>query len=335
MEPTIPLIQPTRASFPMELYAPIEDDLAKVSRILQSELRSDHLFVNELFGRIRGYHGKMLRPALLLLSGRAFGEIGDAHHTLAAVVELVHVATLVHDDVIDDARVRRKHPTINATNGNVAAVLLGDYLISHAYHLCSSLQDQYASRAIGATTNTVCEGELMEIHHRHDATLSERDYFRIIRGKTAALTATCCALGARYSDADDAAVEALREYGMSAGVAFQIVDDVLDLVGETALAGKDLGLDAAHGSATLPILHCIRAADSAVASQLVEFISGRKSMSRNELRSFLVETGSIDYAIDTAKRHVSRATDSLSGLNPSEARDTLTAMADFIIRRNS
>ena len=161
---------------PSDLYAPIAEHLKEIERIIEDELFSDHPAVNALCAKVGRYRGKMLRPALLLLCGQANGNLNDSHRTLAAVVETVHLATLVHDDVLDEASVRRKSPTINSTNGNVAAVLLGDYLISHAYHLCSSLDDQYAARAIAATTNTVCEGELMEIHHRNDDRLSQTSY---------------------------------------------------------------------------------------------------------------------------------------------------------------
>ena len=140
---------------------------------------------------MRQYRGKLLRPGLVLLSGKACGKTTDEHLTLAAVVEMVHMATLVHDDVLDDADLRRRCPTINRLEGNEAAVLLGDYLISHAFHLCSSLESQYASSVIAATTNTVCEGELQQVHHRGDFDLSLDDYLQIITRKTASLTGAC------------------------------------------------------------------------------------------------------------------------------------------------
>ena len=240
-----------------DLYAPIREDLQRVERVFDAELLSDHPFVNDLCARVRRYRGKMLRPALLLLSGRACGELCDAHHTLAAVVEMVHVSTLVHDDVLDQADIRRRQDTVNALHGNEIAVLLGDYLISHAYHLCSSLGDGYAARAIAATTNTVCEGELLQVHHRSNLHLTEPEYLNIIRSKTAALTGTCCALGARYSRADDDIIETLREFGVAAGMAFQVVDDLLDLLGDPDRIGKTLGRDLALGEPTLPIIHCL------------------------------------------------------------------------------
>lgn len=316
-----------------DLYAPIAADLKRVERVIEDELFSRHPFINDLCTRVGRYRGKMLRPAMVLLTGKAAGDLNDAHDVLAAVVEIVHLATLVHDDVLDEAVVRRKHRTINAADGNLTAVLLGDYLISHAYHLCSSLEDQYAARAIGATTNTVCEGELMEIHHRHDDRLDETAYFDIIRAKTAALTGASCALGARYAHAGDAVVRAMREYGISAGIAFQIVDDIIDLTGDDSCAGKTLGMDLAHGSATLPILHGLRHCSPAIRERLAAFVRGESAATREEIKACLANSGSIRYAYDVAAKWVQTALDQLQLLSDGSARDSLAAMTEFIIRR--
>ena len=182
-----------------DLYSPIRDDLAVVERIFDEEIASDFDFVNGFCDTVRSYRGKMLRPAMLLLAGKATGELSGAHRTLAAVVEMVHMATLVHDDVLDEADERRRQPTIASIAGNTTAVLLGDYLISHAFHLCSGLQSQYASRRIGATTNLVCEGELLQNHHRGDLDLTEETYLQIIRRKTGTLTAVSAELGAKFA----------------------------------------------------------------------------------------------------------------------------------------
>src|SRR5207253_4264657 len=156
-----------------------------------------------LVKHVSRFRGEMLRPTLVLLAGKASGELLDAHITLATVVEMVHMATLVHDDVLDEAELRRKGATINHLRGNEAAVLLGDYLISHSYHLCSSLDSQFASRLIARTTNTVCEGELLQIDNRNNVDLDEETYFQIITRKTASLCATCCLLGAHYGGANN------------------------------------------------------------------------------------------------------------------------------------
>src|SRR5450432_751146 len=219
----------TELSGLMECIAP---QLAAVEKRFAAELSSDLSCVNTLIKHVSRFRGKMLRPLLVLLSGRATGKVTEAHTVLATVVEMVHMATLVHDDVLDDAELRRKGATINHLRGNEAAVLLGDYLISHSFHLCSSLDSQYASRLIGQTTNQVCEGELLQIHNRNNLDLDEETYLKIISRKTAVLCASCCLLGAKFADADEATCERMRIFGMSLGTAFQIQDDILDIVGD-------------------------------------------------------------------------------------------------------
>ncbi len=316
-----------------ELYTPIRDGLADTQRIFDDELISRFGFVNDLCDTVRSYRGKMLRPALLLLAAKATGELTPTHPTLAAVVEMVHMATLVHDDVLDEADERRKQPTIASTDGNVTAVLLGDYLISHAFHLCSSLNDQLASRRVGATTNVVCEGELMQNRRRGDASLSESDYFDIISRKTAALTAVACELGARFAGANDDIVGAMHAYGQSAGVAFQIMDDVLDIVGDADAVGKTLGRDLAGGKITLPMIHCLANARPATAQALRNAITHPGSDVSNHLAEWLAQTQSIEYAVDIAREHVAAALRQLQPLAPSDARQSLMAMAEFIIDR--
>ncbi len=316
-----------------DLYAPIREELAAAADLFDAELVSDLPCVNELCARLQAYRGKMLRPALLLLSARAAGSLAPAHRTLAAVVEMVHVATLVHDDVLDEADERRRQPTIRRTDGNVTAILLGDYLISHAFHLCSGLGDQHASRRIGATTNRVCEGELWQNAARGRDDLSEEDYFAIIERKTGALTAVACELGAHYAGAEEETVRGLQNYGMACGVAFQIVDDVLDLCGNPKEVGKTLAADLSLGKLTLPTLHAVRQADAETAARLRQAVRGEVVLSHDVVRRLLHEAGSFDYALRAARDYVARAVQSLQPLPPSEAKETLTALAEFIVQR--
>ena len=233
----------------------IGSELADVERRFTDELTCDLKCVASLVKHVNRFRGKMLRPCLVLLAGKAVGSLSDAHITLAAVVEMVHMATLVHDDVLDEAELRRKGATINHLRGNEAAVLLGDYLISHSYHLCSTLDSQFAARLIARTTNTVCEGELLQIDNRGNFDLDEETYFQIITRKTASLCATSCLLGAKYANADDYQQRQLELFGLSLGIAFQIQDDILDIVGETSTVGKTLGIDIEKGKMTLPMIH--------------------------------------------------------------------------------
>src|SRR5271168_4550426 len=203
-----------------DLYAPIARELAEAERIFQSELGSRFPFVQQLVEHCGDFQGKRLRPALVLLSGQACGGLSDSHPVLAAVVEMIHTATLVHDDILDEAVVRRHAATVNAEWGEETAVLLGDYLFTHAFHLAASLESTLACRWIGRATNLVCEGEMQQVHNRGNVDLSEAAYFKIIRGKTAELTAVSCRLGAQYAGADAATVDAMDNYGRDLGVAF-------------------------------------------------------------------------------------------------------------------
>ncbi|HEV3021649.1 MAG TPA: polyprenyl synthetase family protein, partial [Pirellulales bacterium] len=187
--------------------------------------------------------GKRLRPALVLLAAKAVGEITHEHLVLAAVVEMIHTATLVHDDVLDDAAMRRHLDTVNVRWGNQTSVLLGDYLFTHAFHLASTLDTTFACRTIGRATNRVCEGELRQIDTQGRLSLTEAEYLDIIAAKTGELCACACRLGAHYAGAGTALEDRLAHYGRDLGIAFQIVDDLLDLEGDESTIGKSLGTD--------------------------------------------------------------------------------------------
>src|SRR5437868_1931385 len=208
------------------LFAPLAADLAETERVLAEELTSRAPHVQELLSHLRHYRGKRLRPTLLLLTAHACGGVTSEHHLLAAVVEMIHAATLVHDDVLDRADLRRHVPTVNAKWGNGGAVLLGDMLFSHAFYLAAQTSSTLACRIIGEATNRVCQGELHQIGEGGNLDLTEDEYFAIIDGKTAALTACCCQLGALFSQAAEGMVERMASFGRHLGIAFQIADDV-------------------------------------------------------------------------------------------------------------
>jgi octaprenyl-diphosphate synthase len=246
---------------------------------------------------------------------------------------MVHMATLVHDDVLDDAELRRKGATINHLRGNEAAVLLGDYLISHSYHLCSSLGSQFASRSIARTTNEVCEGELLQIDNRNNLDLDEETYLKIISRKTAVLCATCCLLGAKLAGADDEQVRALEDYGLSLGTAFQIQDDILDLIGDMGVVGKTLGSDIEKGKMTLPMIHFLRTAPREHRELLRSLLSGRIVDQTEKIRNLILPSDSIAYAQARAGQWVDRARSALASLAETPARRALDALAAFVISR--
>lgn len=314
------------------LYASVEVELQRACALFDVELYSELPFLNELCEHIRLYRGKMLRPALLLLSGKAVGKLTDAHVTLAAVVEMVHMATLVHDDVLDDADVRRRCATVHRSQGNEAAILLGDYLISHAFHLCSSLDSQFASRAIGSATNTVCEGEIQQVHYRGRLDLTQTQYLEIVSRKTAALTGVCCTLGAHYAGASEATVAALKRFGLNVGIAFQITDDVLDIVGSEEKTGKTLGKDLEKRKLTLPVIHCLQHGPEGTRARLSRLLQDGTT-DRTALRELLSDAGSLRFASQTARDCVASAVAQLDVLAHSEARNALRQLALLILDR--
>ncbi len=313
------------------LYQPITSDLDKICHIIDDELFSESPMVNDLCGHLRAYRGKMLRPTLLLLSADACGGATPEHLTLGAVIEIVHIATLVHDDVLDEADLRRRQPTINRLKGNEAAVLLGDYLISHAFHLCSMV-DTFACRHIGATTNTVCEGELQQVLHRGNWNLTIHQYLDIISRKTAALTGAACLLGARYAGASETTTVALQQYGVDLGVAFQITDDVLDIQGSQEQVGKTLGRDLAENKLTLPVIHALAHASPPVRASLLDLLAA-DTPDRVLLADILGATESIPFALGSAAKYVRSACSRLDVLPPSESKATLKRLADAVLTR--
>jgi octaprenyl-diphosphate synthase len=311
----------------------VRSELDAVQKLFDRELNSELPCVNTLCKHVSRFRGKMLRPLLVLLAGKASGKLAGAHTVLATVVEMVHMATLVHDDVLDDAELRRKGATINHLRGNEAAVLLGDYLISHSFHLCSSLDSQFASRVIGRTTNQVCEGELLQIHNRNNLDLDEETYLQIITCKTATLCAACCLLGATFAGADETAIENLRQYGLCLGTAFQIQDDILDIVGTEATVGKTLGLDIQKGKLTLPIIHFMRTAPQEHRTLLRSLLRSHESDKVDRIRNLILPSDSVEYASGQARLLIARARAGLTILPESPSRQILDTMAEFVVTR--
>jgi octaprenyl-diphosphate synthase len=316
----------------------LAEALGEVEAIFAKQLASDLPAVNELCRHVERYRGKRLRPTLLLLSGLAAAGgdaargCGERHRRLAAVVEMIHVATLVHDDVLDEAEVRRSAPTVNRLRGNETAVMLGDYLISNAFHLCSSLGDPSLNLAIGEVTNTVCEGELLQLHHRDDLSIGEELYLAIVRRKTASLVGVCGRLGAVLAGGDAAVAEALARYGTAAGIAFQIQDDLLDLQGSAAVVGKSIGRDLEKGKITLPALLHLAAAPPQERSEILDAFAARDA---SRLRERLEQGGAIARSRQRAAEFVADAKASLRGLPACEARDLLDRLADAVLAREA
>lgn len=311
----------------------IEPELKQVETLFEQELKSELTCVNALVRHVSRFRGKMLRPMLVLLTGKACGKIVPEHIVISTVVEMVHMATLVHDDVLDDAELRRKGATINHLRGNEAAVLLGDYLISHSYHLCSSIGSQYASRTIAHTTNEVCEGELLQIESRTNIDLSEKTYMQIITRKTASLCGACCLLGGKMSGESDRVAQTLERYGRRLGEAFQIQDDILDLLGDVREVGKTLGTDIEKGKMTLPMIHFMHNAPRQHRELLRTLLEQHEPDKGEKIRNLILPSPSIDFARSRARKLVAEAQDALKVLPDSEAKAALSLAAQFVVDR--
>ena len=329
------------------LYAPIAAELTEVERRLKAELRSDYPFVDELvrYGCLLG--GKRLRPALLLLTAKAIGgRVTEEHLTLATVVEMIHTATLVHDDVLDEAQIRRHLATVNARWDNEASVLLGDFLFTHAFYLASTLDSALGCRLIGRATNIVCEGELRQKGSRGNFGLTENEYLEIIEAKTGELTAAACRLGALFAGASDEVVEQLDGFGRDLGIAFQIADDLLDVQGDPHSTGKSLGTDLAKQKPTLPIIRALELATPADRRSMLDLLGDRDGESyregeapaepRNgELTFYLDRYEALDYAKTRGQAFAHRARQRLEALAPSPSREVLAAMTEFVMSRST
>jgi octaprenyl-diphosphate synthase len=331
VRPTPAEVRPALA----RLLAPIAADMGEIERRLERELRHPDPFIDELAQHSFRLGGKRLRPALLLLAAQATGQVNDDHRTLAAVVEMIHTATLVHDDVLDEAQVRRHRDTVNARWSNQTSVLLGDYLFTHAFYLASTLDTTFGCRAIGEATNTVCEGELRQTAAAGDFSLKREAYMEIIEAKTAELCACCCRLGAHYAGADAATVERLTVYGRLLGNAFQIIDDLLDLEGEEQTTGKSLGTDLANRKMTLPLILLRDQLSKTDRTRLQALYEEPDAGHSALLLDWLEETGALGQARATAEELATQAAVELASLPDTPAKQTLLEVARFVIARAS
>lgn len=316
------------------LYEPIRGELAQVEEMLRAEIRSQVPAIDELVKHAFRLGGKRLRPALLLLAAKAVGGVRREHLVLSAVVEMVHTATLVHDDVLDEAATRRHLETVNARWNNQSSVLLGDFLFSHAFYLASTTGSTFACEVIGRSTNIVCEGELRQVANRGNLELSEDEYLRIIEAKTAELCACCCRLGAHYAGGPPEVVKALEQFGRDLGIAFQITDDLLDLVGDEETTGKSLGTDLAQQKLTLPLIRLIAEAPGGERRRVLAMIQSTGTDERRELQELLDGSGALDYTRKRAASYARRAVAELRVLPRSRHRAALRRLARFVLERS-
>ncbi|MBN1590873.1 MAG: polyprenyl synthetase family protein [Pirellulales bacterium] len=317
------------------LYAPIREQLAEVEAILHGELHSDSPQVDRLVKHGFRLGGKRLRPALVLLTGMACGETGPDHLVLAAAMELIHTATLIHDDVLDEADLRRHLETVNARWDNEASILLGDYLLARAICLASSVDDPTASREIGRASRIMCEGELRQIVGCGDYDLTEQEYIEIISGKTAELCACSCRVGAHYAGASQELARTCGRYGANLGIAFQIVDDLLDVLGDETTTGKSLGTDLLKQKMTLPLIRLLGLLKPVERETVVALLSDPERQPREAIQPWLARTDAIDYTRRKAEGYVQLAIEQLDAVPATPTRDVLRNLAQFVLARQN
>ena len=307
-------------------FEPITERLKAVEERIRDQARAFDPSVETYIAYAIESHGKRLRPALALLAGGATGGILSGHINLAVVVELIHAATLVHDDILDHADKRRGQPTSNARWGNSLAVLLGDTLFAHALRLATDFEDNRMSRRLADAASEVCLGEMIQTRHRFNLQLSVEDYFKILERKTGALFAVATELGAFLNGASPETQLKLSQFGMCLGTAYQIYDDCLDLAGDEGKAGKTLGSDLRRGKLTLPILHLLQSSEPSERERLSKLILEGKEESFSGLVQTTVEAGALRYAVQRGRQMLEEAREHLGGLSLSPFKESLNGL---------
>ncbi len=316
------------------VYALVAEDMQAVNRMITARLSSEVALINQMGHYIISSGGKRLRPMLVLLSARAFGYQGEQHINLSTVVEFIHTATLLHDDVVDASNMRRGQETANSIWGNEASVLVGDFLYSRSFEMMVEVGSMEVMEILAHATNTIAEGEVLQLLNCHDPDTTEERYLDVIRSKTAKLFEAAAELGAVLGGQDAETRRALRDYGMHLGTAFQLIDDVLDYSASPEEMGKNIGDDLAEGKPTLPLIHAMRQGSSTQAALIRNAIEhGGRDVIR-EVTSAIESTGAIAYTARSAQHEAEKALASLHRIPASPYRDAMYALAEFAIKRN-
>jgi len=317
-----------------QIIEPVEPFLESVSFRLAKQVSAfDPEIVPYADYALNG-QGKHLRPALVALTANALGEVNDSHVTVAVVIEMVHLATLVHDDVMDEAEIRRSRLTLAANWGNEIAVLFGDCLFAQALKLAASFPTPEVCRAVAMATNTVCSGEILQTRHRRDFQFNREMYFKVLEMKTAELFALSCELSAFLSGRDAAQRSALRQFGLAFGTAYQVYDDCVDLFGSEAAAGKSLGTDLAKGKLTLPVLLAWERADGADRRLLQELVQDWRNGSLKRMNELLAKYETLSGSLEILEQYLRVARGFVSGLPGSNGRSGLLGLTEYLARQS-
>lgn len=312
----------------------IAGDMDAVNTTIRRQLYSDVPLVNQIAEYIISAGGKRIRPVLVLLVANACGYRGTHHHQLAAVIEFIHTATLLHDDVVDESSLRRGRQTANALFGNAASVLVGDFVYSRAFQMMVSVGDMRVMQILADATNVIAEGEVLQLLNMHDPDVTEERYLQVIRSKTAKLFEAAAQLGALIAGAPESTIEAAAEYGRSLGTAFQLIDDVLDYSGNAADIGKNVGDDLREGKPTLPLIYLMQHGTPEQRYLVRACIENGDEQHFDEILAAITSSGALNYTRNEAEKAAQRAANSISALPNSQFKDSLLQLCAFAVDRN-
>lgn len=315
------------------LFKPVDDDMRAVDALIRKRLNSDVVLINTLGEYIIASGGKRLRPALVLLAARAAGYEGTQHHLLAAIIEFIHTATLLHDDVVDESTLRRGRETANNLWGNDASVLTGDFLYSRAFQMMVELDSFQIMRVLADATNRIAEGEVMQLMYSHDPDLAEADYLEVVDRKTASLFSAGCRLAASLAGCDAERCQAMADYGRHLGVAFQVIDDSLDYGRGDDGYGKNVGDDLAEGKATLPLICALSRIDSTQAEPIRAAVRDGDRGALNRILSAIESTEAMAYTCRRAEQEADKAVAALDAFDESPFKSALVGLAEFSVQR--
>lgn len=319
---------------PSIIQSCIDSDMRMVDKAIRESLHSEVALVNQVAEYIINSGGKRLRPMLVLLSAGLFGEIKAQHHQLAAVVEFIHTATLLHDDVVDESSKRRGKSTANALFGNAASVLVGDFVYSRAFQMMVSVKSMRVMEVLSNATNVIAEGEVLQLLNVNNADISDEAYLQVIHYKTAKLFEAATALGAIISKANTTDEAALTAYGMHLGTAFQLIDDILDLSGNSDDIGKNLGDDLAEGKPTLPLLYAMRNSNNEE-SQLIRHAIEQGGLGHlNQVITIVKKSGALDHVKKIAELESVKCCEAIAHFPESKFKQALIELADFSVKRS-
>jgi octaprenyl-diphosphate synthase len=311
----------------------IASDMDAVDRVIRERLHSDVALIRQVAEYIIGSGGKRLRPAILILSAGAFGYRGTHHHDLAAVIEFIHTATLLHDDVVDESALRRGRATANSLFGNAASVLVGDFVYSRSFQIMVSMDNMRVLKVLADATNIIAEGEVLQLMNCNNPDIDERRYLQVIRYKTAKLFEAATRLGAILGGASQEDEDAVGSYGTHLGTAFQLIDDVLDYSGDQTTTGKNVGDDLAEGKATLPLIYAMEHGTAEQAALIRGAIEQGGLADLSAVLAAIKQTGAIEYARRQAEAESRTAGEALARLPDTPYRDYMLQLADFAVTR--